>query len=92
MASSIPPNTFDPSQVSIVTIGVPDQEALRKVITKLEKHNIPHYPYHERDWDYGLTAVATEPLTKDKRYILSNYRTWKKENNTFEEKLEEVTQ
>lgn len=74
MASILAPIEGIPN---IVLIGVPDQAALQRVLTKLAANQIPHYAWSEPDYDFGLTAIATQPLYDADRKILQNYRLWK---------------
>ena len=62
---------------NIIVIGVPDCAVLERVRRKLERHQIHHYCWTEPDYDYGFTAIATEPLSPEARAPLSNYRLWK---------------
>jgi hypothetical protein len=67
----------EPGTPNIIVIGVPNQEALRHALTRLERHQIPHYAWGEPDYDYGFTAIATVPLDQKQRAVLSNYRLWR---------------
>jgi hypothetical protein len=75
MASALPQST-DTVPPSIVLIGVPDKDALERVIQKLKNNRIDYSAFHEPDYDLGLTAVATVPVTEEQRAILQNYRLW----------------
>lgn len=66
---------------SLVTIGVPHQKALERVIRKLETNQIEHYRFDEPDFDMGLSAVATVPLDDEQRQVLRNYEPWKERKN-----------
>jgi hypothetical protein len=57
-----------------IHIGVPDVAALKRVLAKLEKNRVPHFAWHEPDFNLGFTAVATAPLHGDARQTLANYR------------------
>ena len=60
---------------NIVYIGVPNINALNRVLKKLKDHQIPHYPWIEPDNDFGFTSIATIPLDDSiKRQALKNYR------------------
>ena len=61
---------------NLVLIGLPGQKALRKVLSKLSVNNIPHYAWEEPDNDWGLTAIATAPITGEQRETLRNYRVY----------------
>src|ERR1700677_1406594 len=65
---------------SVVVIGVPDKNALFRVIKKLETNHIDHQVFYEPDFNMGLSAVATVPLAQEQRRCLSNYRLWREEN------------
>src|SRR5262249_50776154 len=59
---------------NVVYIGVPNKQSLEKALKKLKDNQIPHYSWHEPDYDLGFTAIATTPLRGEKREVLSNYR------------------
>lgn len=61
---------------SLVVIGVPHFAAIDRVIKKLTANEIPHQSFHDPDTDYGITAVATEPLSPQQKTVLVNYRLW----------------
>lgn len=65
---------------SVVVIGVPDKNALFRVVEKLRSNNIGHQAFCEPDFNMGLSAVATVPLEQEQRRVLSNYKLWKEEN------------
>jgi len=64
---------------NIVLIGVPDVDALNRVLARLEAAGIPHYCWSEPDNNMGFTAIATTALGGDERQVLRNYRLWKYE-------------
>ena len=62
---------------STVLVGVPDKSALEAVIERLQRHGIEYEAFYEPDYDLGLTAVATYPITnKKQRKKLSGYKLW----------------
>jgi hypothetical protein len=61
----------------MVVIGVRDTKAILKVAEKLRSNQIPHYEWHEPDYAYGLTAIATAPLCGEQREVLSCYQVLK---------------
>jgi hypothetical protein len=65
------------SAPNLVYIGVPDVRALNRVLAKLKANQIRHYPWVEPDFGYGFTSIATEPLTEERKEVLSNYRVWR---------------
>ena|ERR1043166_2358950 len=69
--------TDDCETPNIVFVGVPDLQSLNKTLKKLKDNRIPHYPWHEPDFDLGFTAISTIPLTVEQKQVLSNYRLWK---------------
>lgn len=80
---------FDPNSFpSVVVIGVPDKNALLRVISKLTTNNLQFQTFEEPDFDMGLSAVATVPLDETQRRVLGNYRLWKLENTTVKETYE----
>jgi hypothetical protein len=63
---------------NLVTVGMPPLAAMERVLRKLKANNIPHYAWYEPDNDWGLTAIATIPLTADspQRQAMSCYRVY----------------
>ena len=62
---------------SLIVIAVKNKAKLEKVLKDLEEKGIKHTPFYEPDWEYGLTAIGTEPLTQDQRVLLKRYQLWK---------------
>jgi hypothetical protein len=66
---------------SVVIIGVPDKAALLTIIERLHRYKIDHEAFIEPDFDMGLSAVATVPLTSAKqRKAMYIYDTWKEQS------------
>lgn len=61
---------------NIVLIGVPTKSSLLRVEKKLIDHAIDHVAWEEPDYDFGLTALATVPLTREQKKPLANYCVW----------------
>ena len=62
---------------NIVTIGVPDLAALKRVQTKLVQNQIPHYAWVEPDLELGFTSITTVPLDYNQKQVLKNYRVYR---------------
>jgi hypothetical protein len=74
MASRLTSHTTTPS---VVLVGVPDKSALEAVIERLQRYGIDYEAFYEPDFDLGLTAVATYPITnKKQRRALGTYKLW----------------
>jgi hypothetical protein len=43
---------------------------------KIQAAGIKIEAFYEPDWDYGLTAFATEPLVESQREIFRKFRLW----------------
>lgn len=67
----------DPGVPNLVYIGLPSKESLQKTIRKIKSHAIPHAIWEEPDWNMGLSAVATAPISGSIRDVFYNYRTFK---------------
>lgn len=74
MASRSPIRGTTPN---LVLIGVPDQAALERVREKLRCSEIAYVSWEEPDYDYGFTAIATEPVMEEEKGIFAHYRLWK---------------
>ena len=64
---------------NIVLIGVPDVNALNRVLAKLQAAQIPHYCWTEPDNDMGFTAIATAAVGEGQKQVLRHYRLWSHE-------------
>lgn len=62
---------------SLILIAVKNTYQLEKAMKDLETKGVRFIAFEEPDWEYGLTAFATEPLTQDKRKLLKRYQLWK---------------
>ena len=60
----------------MVLIGVPNLASLEKTQRKLAAAGIVHYDWIEPGNDLGFTAIATVPLSREKKKVLANYRLW----------------
>lgn len=61
---------------NLIVVGLPHAAAVLKCIKKLFFHNIQHQTWHDPDTSYGITAIATVPLTPEEKVVLANYRLW----------------
>lgn len=61
---------------NIIVIGVQSKIHLEKVRSKLEANGLNYYAWHEPDSDMGLTSIATVPLDREEKLVLSKYRLW----------------
>ena len=62
---------------SLIVIAVKNRTKLEKAMKDLEEKGIKHTPFYEPDWEYGLTAIGTEPLTQEQRVLLKRYQLWR---------------
>ena len=62
---------------SLIVIAVKTQAKLEKAMKDVESKGIKLLPFYEPDWDYGLTAFGTEPLTQEQRVSLKRYQLWR---------------
>lgn len=69
----------------VTTIGMPDAKSMDRVIAKLEKAAVGFTRFHDTDYEFGVIAVATEPLDLSVREkpdgLMCNYRLWNPANN-----------
>lgn len=81
-AFQVPMEQFFRGIPSIVVIGMPDTKGLDKVRKKLADAGITSFEFTDPDAKHlGVTAIATEPLDKEQKSVLSNYRLWNVNNN-----------
>lgn len=62
---------------NIALIGVADQQELIRVVAKLKDNRIPHYAYSEPDYDFGLTAICTAPISGIQRQALRHFKIYR---------------
>lgn len=60
-------------------LQVPNKEKLEVAMARTRDRGIRCEAFYEPDWDYGLTAFATEAITADQRKTFSKYKLWKGE-------------
>jgi hypothetical protein len=60
-------------QTFLVALSVKNQDALIKVAELLEQQGIKFHMFYEPDYDYGYTALCTEPVEFGKYKIFSKY-------------------
>lgn len=65
---------------SLIMLQVPNKEKLEIAMKRTIERGIRCQEFLEPDWDYGLTAFATEQITADKRKTFSKYKLWKAPN------------
>lgn len=73
-------HTFDrlsKEPASLIMLQVPNKEKLEVAMARTIDRGIRCEPFFEPDWDYGLTAFATEAITADQRKTFSKYKLWK---------------
>ena len=67
-----------PDRVSAVVVcALPDEAALRDALDRLTFHGIRATAFHEPDLGGRMTALATEPLPRNRRNFLSRYPLWR---------------
>lgn len=67
----------DESTPNMVLIGVADICALEAVSELLAANQIPQWIWHEPDFNFGFTSIATAPIRGAQRQCLAHFRTWK---------------
>lgn len=60
---------------NLVYIGLPNKKSLLRTIRKIKAHAVPHSIWEEPDWNMGLSAVATAPISGSIRDIFYEYNT-----------------
>ena len=59
---------------SLVIIQVKNKEELEKAYEDISNKGIGLIRFEEPDWDYGLTAFASEPIHKEDRSKFRGYK------------------
>ena len=54
-----------------VLANVKNQQRLESWLSKLDDHGIHYYVWREPDLDNQITAIATEPVSGDKRRVFN---------------------
>ena len=60
-------------QTFLVALSVKNEEALKKVSELLEQQGIKFKMFYEPDYNYGYTALCTEPVEFGKYKIFEKY-------------------
>ena len=60
-------------QVFLVALSVKNEKSLIKISEKLERHKIKFQMFFEPDFNYGYTALCTEPLIFGKYKLFEKY-------------------
>jgi hypothetical protein len=67
-----------PENVSnLVLCGAKDKYHLYEISELLDKHSIKYHMFYEPDNDMGHSSITTEPLTQEKKRVLSNFQLWR---------------
>lgn len=61
----------------LVLFSVETQEKLLKIADNLEKSGVKSVLFFEPDDNMGYSALATEPISEEKRRIFRRFRLWK---------------
>lgn len=67
---------------SVVICSIPDEQGLIQAADRLASHGIRTTIFREPDLENQMTAIATEPLVKPARKIMSKYSLWRAEYAT----------
>lgn len=59
---------------SVIVLSAKNEASLQKAIDFLTQNDIIHYAFREPDMANALTAVATVPLTEEKRSLFRKYQ------------------
>ena len=62
---------------NLVLIGVPDRDGLIEAGNLLTQYGHRYYAWFEPDYDLGLTAIATVPLSREEKKLLAHYTLWR---------------
>lgn len=62
---------------NLVVVGVPDERSLSKAKQKLVDAGIEYFAWIEPDGGLGFTSLITEPLDRERKQALKNYRLWR---------------
>lgn len=65
------PNEEHPS---VVLIGVKSKEKLKQILGSLNEQSVVNKEFYEPLFDNEITAIATEPITEDRRRIFKKYQ------------------
>jgi phage-related protein len=60
-------------QTFLVALSVKDEKDLKKIADKLEHQKIKFSIFFEPDFDYGYTALCTEPVEFGKYKVFEKY-------------------
>lgn len=62
---------------NLILLDANDGSHLYEISSFLKKNQIRHHMFYEPDNDMGYSSITTEPLTIEKKKLLSNYKMWR---------------
>lgn len=77
-------NAVSDETSSLVSLYAKNQDALLDAQAYLDSKGVRYTAFHEPSWGYGLTAIATEPLTEDRRKALKRYSLFSRKHVDFD--------
>lgn len=66
-----------PQGTHLILLGVCNSTELCRIMGMCKAHGIRYVDFVEPDWEWGLTAIATEPISGSMgRKLFSEYELW----------------
>jgi hypothetical protein len=68
----------EPNQIpNLILCNAEDEPHLNHIGNFLDSHEIRYHKFFEPDNEMGYSAITTEPLTDEKKKVLSNFKLWR---------------
>lgn len=62
---------------SLVLCSAENEVHLNEISLFLDKHQIKYHKFFEPDNDMGYSSITTEPLSLERKKVLSNFKLWR---------------
>lgn len=62
---------------NLILLDAKNEQHLFEISDLLDLHNIRYHKFFEPDNNMGYSSITTEPLTEDRKRILSTFKLWR---------------
>jgi len=62
---------------NLILLDAEDKDHLSDIARFLDDHDIRYHMFFEPDNGMGYSSITTEPLTRNRKKLLSNFKMWR---------------